>query len=397
MQFYNRIIYYLCIISSLILISLPATGCKGVDNDDSNRFYELLKQLPVPLQDPGYLQVVDYALFRKNYNVSFDTTDDNPIIGEDYLKAMNAPEGNTIGVGSTVVGAGSFITGNGRYMMKVNTFKYLGYDASNIDAEIQYIYPPYDVVSAIGHFDPAKTAKALANQDDWPSSARDAYSTVNYRDIIIHSWGDGLKPELTRILTPPHIDQLGRAKPLAISKNSLLYASSVDTIKLMIDASQNKTDSLADLQEYVLVARGLSKLETYVGIIGRGTLVTNELDEDTRGKFTDSQYQEIMKSQEPRLKRFTTFGTGLGKDEKGLYVALVLVHNSSSDAAQNVTLLKQRIETTNSIRADIPRSKIITDMDINYDGKVLVAKLYNKSTSYWASWLINRDLLLYHE
>jgi hypothetical protein len=49
--------------------------------------------------------------------------------------------------------------------------------------------------------------------------------------------------------------------------------------------------------------------------MGQAGLVKNKPNEQTRSKFTGSQYQELMKLQEPRLKSFTTFGTGLGKDK----------------------------------------------------------------------------------
>jgi hypothetical protein len=78
-------------------------------------------------------------------------------------------------------------------------------------------------------------------------------------------------------------------------------------------------------------------------------------------------------------------------------MALVLVHNRSSDAKQNVSLLKQRIETTTSLFWNVPWSQVITGVDVTSEGEVLLAKLNIKSSDFWGSWFFNDQLLLYHE
>jgi hypothetical protein len=177
---------------------------------------------------------------------------------------------------------------------------------------------------------------------------------------------------------------IGRAMPLAVTDKYLFYAPSLEMIKLMIDASQGETESLADLPEFAAIADGLSKLNAYTALIGLESLANGnpELIETYSG---------------PRLKKFVTFGSGLGRDSKGIYTALVLYHESADDAESNISLLEQRIAGTISILGGTPWSEIITDTEIKVEGQVLLAKLYTDSLVLWGSLVYGRDILLLHE
>ena len=98
----------------------------------------------------------------------------------------------------------------------------------------------------------------------------------------------------------------------------------------------------------------------------------------------------------PLLKKFLTFGSGPGKDEKGTYTAIVLYHESAGNALANVSLLKQRIETSSSILYNTPWKEKITGTDIRAEGHMLLAKLYT-SRLFWATWIYAQDNLFRHE
>ena len=239
-------------------------------------------------------------------------------------------------------------------------------------------------MAAIGKYDPEATRDALSHQEEWPSWARDAYIIEEYRDVTIHSWGDGFEIHHTDSFAPPHIDILGRARPLAVTDGQLLYAASLDDIKLMIDASQEKIESLADLPEFAAIAEGLAELDAYKALIGYEYLVNG-----------DPEFTGIYPG--PRLKKFVTFGTGLGIDSKGIYMALVLYHESPDDAELNISLLEQRITDTSSILDDTPLSELVTDTEIRIEGQVLLAKLYTDSPALWTRIPFGQDILLLHE
>lgn len=377
MKLLRRLVPCALVIISLVIVPSLFYGCS--EGDSSNRFHQLLKLIPSEYKDsPEALVLTDLASYYEDYGISLTDSEGKPITPEEYINFIRENEIHiTLG--------GSDITGYGRQAMSGTTqVNYVGYDFTSLDAEIQTGSSPVNVVAAIGRYDPKSMRDALSHQDEWPFWAVDAYTIEEYRGVTIHSWGDGFEIHLDTRLMPPHIDQLGRARPLAVTDKYLFYAPSLEAIKLMIDASQGKTESLADLPEFAAIADGLSELNTYTALVGDESLANG--DPELTGTYPG-----------PRLKKFVTFGSGLGEDSKGIYMALVLYHESADDAESNISLLKQRIADTNSIFEDIQWSEIITDTEIRVDGNLMLAKLYTDSLSLWTIIPYGRDILLLHE
>jgi hypothetical protein len=169
----------------------------------------------------------------------------------------------------------------------------------------------------------------------------------------------------------------------------------VNAVKTMIDANQGKSSTLADIPEYALVAQGLYDLNSKIaGVIGDGDLV-------------NWYWKNSGGYKGPLLKNYLSFGSGFGKDEKGEYIALVLVHDNPDDAIKNISLLEQRIDA--SFREDInfntenltietkKMSDYIYDKQIYTEGRVLLAKLYTNDPLLWAGWFTNDWQLGLHE
>lgn len=377
MKLLRRFVPCALVIVTLVIVFPLFCGCSGEDN--SNRFHQLLKLIPSGLKDsPEPLLLTDLASFYEYYDISLTDSEGRPITLEEYIDLIKE-KGIRFPVG------GSDITGYGRYAMSGGTAgNYLGYDFTCLDAEIQAGHPPVNTIAAIGRYDPGATRDALSIQDEWPSWAVDAYTTEEYRGVTIHSWGDGFEIHMTDRLAPPHFDELGRARPLAVTDEYLFAAPRLEDMKLMIDASQGKTESLADLPELVSIADRLPELNVYMALMGYESLANG--DPELTGTYPG-----------PRLKKFVTLGSGLGTDDRGIYTALVLYHESPEDAGSNISLLEQRIAATNSIYDDTPWSEMIIDAEIWVDGKVLMAKLYTESAPIWTRILYARDILLLHE
>jgi len=378
MKFFRRLLPCLLVILALVIVFPLIYGCSGVD--ESNRFHQLLKMVPSELKDsPMPITLTDLASYYEDYSIPLTDSEGNPITLEGYVAYMID---NEI---LPVLGGASFITGWGQYAQSgLIQEKYLGYDFTSLDVEILAGTPPNEVVAAIGRYDPQATRDALSHQGEWPSWAVEAYSIEEYRGVTIHSWGEGMETHLTDRFAPPHIDMLGRAMPLAVTDKYLFYAATVETMKLMIDASQGKTESLADLPEFASIADGLFELNAYQALIGLEFLANG--DPDYEGTYPG-----------PRLKKFLTFGSGIGKDEDGIYAAIVLYHESPDDAQANISLLEQRIADTNSIYDDTPWSEKISNTEIRVDEKVLLAKLYTDSIILWQAWFYMREPLLLHQ
>jgi hypothetical protein len=324
------------------------------------------------------MKLVDFASYREDNDVSLTTSGNRPMTFGEYLDIILDDE-----VGKRLMG--SDIIGYGRYALTWggSLEKYLGYNFTDVDAEIEFGFPPHNSVAAIGRFDPSETGNALSHQEDWPAWVKEAYVAEEYKGVTIHSWGDGLETHLDSTLVPPHVDLLGRARPLSVTDKYLFYAASVPEIQAMIGASQDKQDSLADLPYYASVANKLSGLHVYQAMIGDEFYINGDL-----------QYEGIYPG--PRLKNFMTFGMGLGRDEKGVFTAVVLYHENADNAEANVSLLQERIQSTSSTEANRPWHEIITDSDIYVEGNVLFAKLYSGSFSLWTMVYV-QDTLLLHE
>ncbi len=383
MKLLRRLIPFVLVITALVIAFSALAGCSG--EDKTNRFNELLGLIPADV-DISYAPIIliDYASFYEDNGISLVELDEQSISIQGFIDLILERE-----LQLQLLALGSDITGYGRYAVTgtIND-KYVGYSFTNIDAEIQAGAPPANVVAAIGRFDPQATSDALSNQDEWPDWAIYAYTTEKYNGVTVHSWGDGLNthinPSLAVMIAPPHIDMLGRARPLAITPEYLFYSYSLENVKSMIDSSKDDIESLADLSEFAEITDKLLDFNVYSAVMGVESMVNG-----------DPEYPGTYPG--PRLKYFNTFGSAPGKDENGTYMLLILYHKNHEDAEVNVSLLEERINNTDIIGIEIPWTDFITETDIRAEGNLLVAKLYTEGHGLMYNWVYGRDPLLIHE
>ncbi len=383
MKFLRRLIPYTLVILALVLVFPLIYGCSG--DDSSDRFYQLLKFIPSDFDVSGTpIILIDYASYREDYEISITDSDGRPRDISEYFDQVKMD----FKLGTWMWG--SFITGyGGNYASGTIRDEYVGYNYTYVDAEIQAGLPPNNLVAAIGTYDPQATLDALSCQDKWPSWAVEAYAVEEYHGATIHSWGDGIEFHLNTKLKPPHIDNLGRARPLAVTDKNLFYAFSVDAVKLMIDASQGDAESLADLPEFNAIASELVEMECYAAFIGdpffTGEPPVFQVDDPDLGL---------------KLKRFIYFGSGIGRDEDGTYMALVLYHENPENAELNVSLIEQRITDTRSAQKNHLWIEMLEISSIKAEGNLLIVRLYPTRTAYnglWQELFWVHDTLLLHE
>jgi len=383
--------YALCAVLLFALIAFA--GCSGTA--PSNTFTELLNLVPAEAAEsdqPVYFNLIDYASYFKENGVGTFTSIEellNQLVDKPREILLNLP-----GTGN------SFITGYGRYAQETTiTEKYVGYNVGDVDAEIQFGTPPSEGVAAIGRFDPAATKNALSSQDEWPPEIVSLYQTEEYNGVTIHSWGDGFKMNLITRLVPPHLDELGRAMPLAVTDKYLFNHPSLEAVKLMIDASQQKAKSLADLPEYGSIAEHLGGLKIYQAIIADEAVANLCLAplQDKDNPMTEGEKQRYISGLGTPLKKFLTCGSGRGEDEKGAFTFIVIYHENPSLARENVSRLKQHIENDISVSLGKTWGTFFTETDIRAEGNILLVRLYGESSMLWQSLIYARDNLLYHE
>jgi hypothetical protein len=352
-------------------------SCSGtttqLNNQTSNTFLELLKMQPdVPLANslgsPGYILMHDYAKIRDVYGISLPSSSDEKEINK-YLQAiLNAD----VSLDTQSPGLFNFVWASGFFVQYLETSNIrsqnVGYGPNNIDASI-------DISSGlglIGTFNPQATKNIFNKQDGWSNETKDNYTTENYQDITINSWGDrtnsGEIHLRDRLGLPAH-DFLGRIYTLAVTQKNVFYSNSVANVKTMIDAKWGKSASLADVPKYATAARGLTELGAY------SALISNDMKRDS------FEFDSIKKSDTglaPLLKPYQAFGSGEGKDDKGLYLAVVLVYNDQKSAADNAGILKARIDKGTYALGNtiIAWKQFFINSQINAEGNVVLAKLY---------------------
>jgi hypothetical protein len=387
----RAIVLMVAIIIAIAPVMALWVGCGETKTTDT--FTELLGLVPAEAADikaPGYFILIDYTSFYKDNGITFTTF-------EELLTEIKKKPSEIL---KNIPGEGSYITGYGKYAEHSTIReKYVGYDIGDVDAEIQFGVPPAEGVAAIGRFDLEATEKALGNQVEWPPEIKGRYQIEKYNGVTIHSWGDGFQINLSARLSPPHLDELGRAKPLAVTDKYLFYHPSGEIIKQMIDASQKKGGSVADLPEYATIISHLAKYSIYSVILGNAAMANyfvSSLKDSSNQLPEDKKAIQIAGLGAP-LKRFVTFGSGSGSDEKGYFTVLIIYHDNSYYARENVTLFRQRLESQASLTSNKPWTELIKEYEIKADDLLMIAKLYTGTPALQSTSIFLQDSLLYHE
>ncbi len=250
----------------------------------------------------------------------------------------------------------------------------------------------------LGRFDPDATDEALRSCSECPTPEREEYGGVSY-----YSWGQDNEVGVNDKFAPPAFDQLGRGGRIAVLDSYVFHTWATDEMKSLIDAPRDERPSLADFEEYRLLAAGMSRLGAYAMLLSDNTFgleamvesylewpdATNEEAEEWRVKWAGPG----------TLRPYLAFAMGAGKDEDGPYMALALVHADSRPAEENVDLLRRRIEEGSSSNHPTPWSDQIdvASLEIRSEDRLLLAKLRGPISRTYTELLMFRDNLIVHD
>lgn len=354
------------VIISLLSSVLISSSCKNKAAAEDNRFLELLKLLPESAKHSDGFELIDYERIWRDNGISLYSPEGQKISRSDFIESLITiiiyEEKPFYGVNA--LADGSYYSGWGQYIMN-STIKdgYVGYDLTDVKAEINNfnVTSPENIVksdfvpdyfmAAIGTYNPKDTDVALKNHSEWPSPLINIYTTEIYRDITIHSWGDGNEQRLEMRLSPPHVDMVGRAMPLAVTDGHLFIGSSVENIKSMIDTSLDKSRSLADIPEYALIAERMASLGVYRVLIHETTT-------------EDDVFNLLVPSMD-----FLTVSYSYGRDEQGDFTAVIAVYENENLAEESEGIQKE------GLAERLMKFGIETDyIDIRRDGRILCIK-----------------------
>ena len=280
----------------------------------------------------------------------------------------------------------------------------VGFTASDVDYSIYSGSLPMDYYEAVyGRF----------NREEIDNAARtgpgnEGVEIVSYAGQEFYSWGGDRDVNISK---RSGIRPLGRGHRLALLDNFVFWEMTTAQMKDMIDAYEGNILSLADNEDYQLLAEKLVEDNTSSAFFsGESHSMSHYYEVNPREKLEEMEndYMERLfqgLDYEPLLKPFRAMATGAGQDENGYYMVIVLANEDEFTAEENAALLEQRIK---NVKLAFPNPNdtstywedAITNMEIGNDGRLTTAKLYGNVYYRWKFFQIQgmwpfEPLLLY--
>jgi hypothetical protein len=345
----------------LALTTIPLACSPKLDNSppvapsESNRWLELLKILPeneITLQ-ASYLQDTAYMLEK--------------IAASEYAVGTSLPMFERYGDGD------------------VEWKATLGFVRSDVDQTIYAsVGPPRQYEAMRGRFSQADIDNAVKT-----GPLNGVLETVTYKGHQFYSWGGDFDINLS---ARSNVRPQGIGGRLALIDNFVLWMRWTDGIKEMIDAYEDNIASLADNEDYQLLAGALGEFDTVTAFFSTGSQSYNQISKTFRQVIEnpgDNEGRQALVAEiqrEPRLKPYRAFATGAGLDEKGYYLAIVLANPDEATARENAGLLEDRLNQARIVggrnAGEMWKDKI-DEIEIRSSGTLTLAKLYGSSVEYW--------------
>jgi len=234
------------------------------------------------------------------------------------------------------------------------------------------------------------------NRDDVDNAARtgpgnDILEIVPYQGSDFYSWGEDHNINFSLRST---VRPLGKGFRLALVDDFIFWVGWTDGIKEMIDSYEDNIDSLADIEDYQLLAQGLEELDVCYAFFSAESQSISHIKEVYKEFIeqpdpSDASKRFAAELEEPvLLKPYQALVTGAGIDEEGYYMTIVLLNSSEELAQENATLLEQRINQAKITWRGDKWSDLIESMEIENKGQLTLARLYGEVCVYWDSFEI---------
>jgi len=232
--------------------------------------------------------------------------------------------------------------------------QYLAFDGRNVDQSVEAGIVPVILEVARGHFDPDATAQALASCSECPPPEIETYN-----DVPFYSWGEDFQGNLRERRNPPAFDHLGRGGRIAVTSEYVYRTVETPGMKALIDSRRGDGQTLADVEEFRLLAQAMSGLGAYTAFFSSRTYKVSVIPDESSGlnAFLANNFPEVIDSMQAVYKKlvaeignstlllpYQAFSTGAGVDDDGPYMALALVHSDAESAEENGRRQQIRIE-----------------------------------------------------
>lgn len=367
----------------LLPVSSGAVSPKPSDPKRSASVYEqLLGLIPDTAGTRSSVLINDYALVRDVFGVSIP----GPDADENALLKYRNDVLRSFGEARRVPAFSPWISGYDRGPLR-SFRRYLGFDLRDVDQTVLAGVPPQELEIIRGRFNPEATEQVLRQCTECTPPL-----LQQHQGITFYSWGGDREQDLDKGNAPPAYDRLGRGGRIAVSDKHVFRTLETDGMKAIIESTVGQRRSLVDVEEFRLLARGMHELDAFaVAFSDQAQGLKQSLQFYT-------QHREALE-RSPLLRPYRAFAIGEGRDAGGQYMALALVHPDADSAADNVTILQQRLREAKSLQTGAYWSDLVSSTEISTQGRVLVAKLRGPIHLMWLDEVfIQRDpLLLYRD
>ena len=215
-----------------------------------------------------------------------------------------------------------------------------------------------------------------------------------YGGYEYYSWGEDRG---IHMVWRSNVRNLGRGHRLAYVDGFALWLIWTEGLEDMIDAYEGNIPSLADNEDYKLLAVELEKMNTDTALFSAKTMSITEFREIFREileKLEQEGYDEQLEAfeNEPLLKPFSSFVTGAGQDERGSYLVIILLNEDEETAKENSDLLERRLKESimypyiTNPSNDFKKwtdNEAVDGMEIDSEGRFTTAKLYGRVFITW--------------
>jgi hypothetical protein len=221
----------------------------------------------------------------------------------------------------------------------------------------------------------------------------DILKVAAYNGVEYYSWGEDNQIDLSRMSM---VRPLGIGYRLVYINGFVFWTAWTDGIKEMIDAYSDRIDSLADIQDYQLLAQGLAKLDVCNAFFSMQSQSQSEamkwqqnyfgpLENNPDPSFSE-QRRRFLEAVEGSslLEPYLAYATGAGIDERGYYMVIVLLNPDKATAKSNATLLEKRVRETKEVWRGYDWLEKIESTDIKSQGQLTLAKLYGEVVESWS-------------
>ena len=375
------------ILSAVLL--LPVIGCNGDNGEtgpvtsENNRWLELLNVIPernetfrgvqintangVYIKDMAYLHerqaafpgIQQYAVVRLSlagssglFSRYYDMTDPEADIEGEYRETI-------------------------------------GFTYDDVDQMVSSGTQPYIYEAYRGGFDKAEIDTAVKT-----GTRSEELQIIEYGGMEYYRWGEDNTANLS---ARTHVRPLGRGHRLALPGDFAFWTVWDEGVEIMIDCYNDTTGSLADIDEFKLMAEGLSILDAFSAALTSDTISYDDTQAylDSEGLLEHEGHDErfnLSLKEVPLLKPYDALATGAGLDSNGYYLAIVLVNHNGATAKRNASLLEERINKTRHVWRDELWSEMATKVTIESQDNLTLAKLYGAPSEFWSDRFLNWEV-----